>query len=70
MLRDPSFISAASRKHRDKPIVTYATGDWRMVEQMRQTLEKQSVPVYYSPEDAAQALTVMHRYSRIRAGSR
>jgi len=69
-LRDPSFISAASRKHRDKPIVTYATGDWRMVEQMRQTLEKQSVPVYYSPEDAAQALTVMHRYSRIRAGSR
>ncbi len=69
-LEDPSFISATSKENPDKPIVTFATGDWGKVEKIRETLEKQSIPVYYSPEEAAQALTVMHRYSRIRSGSK
>jgi len=69
-LKDPSIISAASKKNPDKPIVAYATGDWRLVERLREALEKQSIPVYYSPEDAAEALIVMYRYSRIRAGFR
>ncbi len=66
-LKDLGFISAASRRHPEKPVIAYATSDWRMVEQMRETLEKQSVPVYYSPEEAAQVLAAMYKYSLVRA---
>jgi len=67
-LENPSLISDASKKNPDKPIVAYATGDWHLVERTREALEKLSIPVYYSPEDAAQALTIMYQYSRIKSG--
>ncbi|MBS7625598.1 CoA-binding protein [Candidatus Bathyarchaeota archaeon] len=65
-LKDHRFISEASRKHPDKPIIAYASSDWVLVEKMRAILEKENIPVYYSPEEAAQALAVMYRYSKIR----
>jgi len=67
-LKNPEFIFAASKKHPEKPIVTYGTCDWKMVEQMRETFEKNCIPMYYSPEEAAQALAIMYRCSRIKSG--
>ena len=64
-LEDPSVISCASRRNPNKPILAYAIGDWHMVEKTREALEKGRIPVYYSPEDAVQALSIMYRYSRI-----
>ncbi|MEM2942978.1 MAG: CoA-binding protein [Candidatus Bathyarchaeia archaeon] len=66
-LKDSSFISAASRKHPEKPIVVFATSEWEMVDRMQADLENQSVPVYTSPELAVEALATMYRYSVIRA---
>ncbi len=66
-LKDNSFIAAASRKHPEKPIMVFATSEWEMVDQMQADLEKQGVPLYTSPEMAAEALATMHRYSVIRA---
>ncbi len=66
-LRDSSFISAASRKHPEKPIVVFATSEWEMVDRMQADLENQSVPVYTSPEMAFEALATMYKYSIIRA---
>lgn len=66
-LKDSSFISAASRKHPEKPIVVFATSEWEMVDRMQADLENQSVPVYTSPETAVEALATMYRYSIIRA---
>jgi len=66
-LKDLDFISAASRKHPEKTIIAYATSEWSIVEKLRERLEKLGIPVYYSPEDAVEVLSVMYRYSRIRA---
>jgi acyl-CoA synthetase (NDP forming) len=66
-LKDLDFISAASRNHPEKTIIAYATSEWSIVEKLRERLEKLGIPVYYSPEDAVEVLSVMHRYSRIRA---
>ena len=69
-LKDNSFIPAASRKHPEKPIIVYATSEWQMVDQMQADLERQGVPVYISPEMAAEALATMYKYSRIRASAK
>lgn len=66
-LKDNSFIAAASRKHPEKPIVVFATSEWEMVDRMQADLEKQGVPVYISPEMAAEALATMYKYSVVRA---
>lgn len=66
-LKDNSFIAAASRKHPEKPIMVFATSEWEMVDRMQADLEKQSVPVYISPEMAAEALATMYKYSVVRA---
>jgi acetyl coenzyme A synthetase (ADP forming)-like protein len=69
-LKDNSFIAAASRRHPEKPIIVFATSEWEMVDKMQADLEKQGVPVYISPEMAAEALATLYRYSRIRASSK
>jgi len=66
-LKDNSFIAAASRKHPEKPIVVFATSEWEMVDRMQADLEKQSVPVYISPEMAVESLATMYKYSVVRA---
>jgi acetyl coenzyme A synthetase (ADP forming)-like protein len=69
-LKDNSFIASASRRHPEKPIIVFATSEWEMVDKMQADLEKQGVPVYISPEMAAEALATLYRYSRIRAYSK
>ncbi|MCZ2845513.1 MAG: CoA-binding protein [Candidatus Bathyarchaeota archaeon] len=65
-LKNVDFLINIMKKHSNKPVVAYCTGEWTLVEELRKTFETHPeirVPVYEFPEQASEVLSAMHRYA-------
>ncbi len=54
------------KKHPDKPVIAYCTGEWQLVEKLRTAFEthrEARVPMYEFPEQACEAMAAMYRYT-------
>jgi acyl-CoA synthetase (NDP forming) len=65
-LKNVDFLIDIMKKHSNKPVIAYCTGEWSLVEELRELFETHpeiQVPVYEFPEQASEALAVMYRYA-------
>jgi acyl-CoA synthetase (NDP forming) len=65
-LKNVDFLIDIMKKYSNKPVIAYCTGEWNLVEELRELFETHSeiqVPVYEFPEQASEALAVMYRYT-------
>ncbi|MCW4033561.1 MAG: CoA-binding protein [Candidatus Bathyarchaeota archaeon] len=68
-LKDIDFIIETAKKYSDKPIVSFATGEYQLVEKLRKALETNPevrIPLYYYAEQACEVMSVMYEYTERR----
>jgi len=68
-LKDIDFIIETAKKYPDKPIVSFATGEYQLVEKLRKALETNPevrIPLYYYAEQACEVMSVMYEYTERR----
>jgi acyl-CoA synthetase (NDP forming) len=68
-LKDIDFIIETAKKYPDKPIVSFATGEYQLVEKIRKALETNPevrIPLYYYAEQACEVMSVMYKYTEQR----
>ena len=67
-LKEVDFLMDSIKKHPEKTVVAYCTGEWKLVEELRtafETHQETRIPMYEFPEQASEVLAAMYRYTKV-----